>query len=141
MNIFAKAVVLVAGATAATVLLGAPASADNGDNQPGCQNTEICFWYDTYSTIEKQFWNTNWSHSNYKFMINGSSYVVSNQNLHDNAHDITNKDTQCWVSVGNIDQYGNWVWQHYANDWSRRFLGALANKNDAHVRDHNPNCS
>lgn len=67
-------------------------------------------------------------------VLQGSAF-----NVHDNVHDITNKDTQCWVKVGNFDGI-NWVWQEYANNWARYYLGNMANRNDAHVRTHNPGC-
>jgi len=128
----ALAAVLVA---AAAVLVPPAAHADDGDNKPGCAHGEICFWYDNGTTYQKQFWYTA-NHGGNNFMIyNGYHYYVSNEPVQDNALQITNRDTQCSVRVGNRSpSTGLWTWRYFPNNNARYYLGDINNRNDRHER-------
>ncbi len=109
------------------------AHADNGDNGPGCASGEICFWYNSGNTYQKQFWN-NADHGNHNFMYyDGYRYEVSSEPLQDNALEATNRDTQCRVAVGNLSG-GFWTWRVLDRDGVRYHLGAVNNRNDRHQR-------
>lgn len=122
--------VVSAGIAATSVLGAGTAQADNGDGKPGCARGEICFWYDTGTWIQKQFWNTG-NHGGNMF-VDGNGRIT-NQPVQDNARDITNRDTACKVVVIN---YQDGVDQRirFPNDGVRRFLGAVNNRNDRHER-------
>ena len=129
-KVFGAAVV---AATAGLVALPGAAIADNGDNKPGCANGEICFWYDSHDTLQKQFWNTA-NHSGNNFMYYDQySYVISDEPVQDNALEVTNRDTQCWVRVGNLVD-GFWTWREFPNNNARYNLGVVNNRNDRHER-------
>lgn len=124
---------IVLAALAVMIPAAGTASADNGDNGPGCARGELCFWYDTGTRIQKQFWNDA-NHGGYMFMFyDGYRYEISDQKLQDNARDATNRDTQCGMRVGDLAN-GLWVWKHVPNDNGRYFLGAVNNRNDRHER-------
>jgi hypothetical protein len=129
-----KATALLAGAIAAWAAIPAgAASADNGDNRPGCSRGEICFWYDGGTRFEKQFWYTaNHSGNNFMDTANGG-YVVSGLRVQDNALDVTNRDTQCNIRVGNLAN-GVWTWEYFPNNGVRYFLRSVNNRNDRHER-------
>ncbi|MET8977475.1 hypothetical protein ABZX85_17830 [Streptomyces sp. NPDC004539] len=120
-------------AASLAVLAPAAARADNGDNQPGCAHGEICFWYDTHDTYQKQFWY-NADHGGNNFMFYDQyNYRVSDQRLQDNALQVTNRDTQCRVRVGDLSG-GLWTWREFPNNNARYQLGDINNRNDRHER-------
>ncbi|MGW0433362.1 hypothetical protein ACWDV4_12600 [Micromonospora sp. NPDC003197] len=136
MRSLTKAATLLLGAaTTLAVLPMSPASADNGNNQPGCSRGEICFWWDTGTRFQKQFWYTG-NHGGNNFM-DGTS--VSSLPVQDNARDVTNRDTDCQVRVGNLGN-GLWTWVYIPNDGKRYFLSLVNNRNDRHERVGAPGC-
>jgi hypothetical protein len=110
------------------------ANADNGNNLPGCDVGEICFWYNETPVYEKDFYYTA-NHSGNNFMItgDGGSYTISSYPLQDDARDVANKDTQCNVRVGDLTK-GLWTWVYFSNDSVEHNLGSIANRNDRHER-------
>jgi hypothetical protein len=130
---FRMAAAALGVATVWAAIPAGAASADNGDNRPGCSSGEICFWYDSGTRFEKQFW-FNGDHGGNNFMDTaGGGYAVSNLPVHDNARDVTNRDSSCRIRVGNLWD-GVWTWEYYPNDGVRYFLRSVNNRNDRHER-------
>jgi hypothetical protein len=124
---------LAVAALAVTAVAVAPgqANADNGDGLVACNSGEICLYrYDDAILWTKQFWYTQ-NHSGYKWW--GGS--PSNIDVQDDAVGITNRDTDCWVRIGNHLGNGNWHWQAVPNDHVRDdLIDAVWNRNDRHER-------
>ncbi|MET8977474.1 hypothetical protein ABZX85_17825 [Streptomyces sp. NPDC004539] len=128
---------LVAGAAAVTLASGGvlagpgTAAADNGDGLSACNSGEICFWrYGNAVLWTKQFWY-NADHGGYTWWAGQATDV----RMQDDAVEITNRDTQCRVRVGNLSAAsGIWTWREFPNDHVRRDLGAIRNTNDRHER-------
>ena len=129
-----SAAIAAAGvALTAASLVAAPgaASADNGDGLVACNSGEICFWrYSGAVLWTKQFWYTA-NHGGYTWWAG----QATNVSMQDDAVDITNRDTDCGVRVGDRSpSTGIWTWRNFPNDNLRHELGDLRNRNDRHER-------
>ncbi|MEV0964435.1 hypothetical protein AB0J25_17905 [Streptomyces sp. NPDC049910] len=128
-----RSAAVAAVALAATGVLATPgaAHADNGDGLTACNSGEICFWrYSGAVLWTKQFWYTA-NHGGYTWWAGQSTGV----RMQDDAVEITNRDTQCDVRVGNRSPAtGLWTWRYFPNDHVRRDLGEIRNANDRHER-------
>lgn len=116
-------------AGAALLASGATATAqDNGDGYLACNRGEICFWrYSNQVQWTKQFWHTG-NHGSYH-------WANTSVRMQDDAVEVTNRDTQCWVRVGNLSPHtGTWTWIEIPNDHLRKGLGPIRNANDRHER-------
>ena len=121
---------VAAMATAAIAATAGPAQADNGDGAVACNSGEICFWrYNGAVLWTKQFWRAA-DHAGYTWYAGGTTSV----RVQDDAVDVTNKDTECRVRVGNYLGNGNWSWDYIPNDYLRKDLVNAHNKNDYHDR-------
>lgn len=134
MNVRRWVSAVAAGAalvTAGVVGSAVPASADNGDGDVNCNLGEICFWrYNNAVLWTKQFWYTA-DHGGYTWWAG----AATNVGVQDDAVDVTNRDTQCNVRVGDRSAAtGVWTWRYFPNDQLRHELGAIRNANDRHER-------
>lgn len=127
-------VAVVLGVVTLSLSSTGTAGADNGNGLPLCSNEEICFWYNSGSFYEKQFWyNADHSGNNFMAVINGH-YVITEEVVKDNALEITNKDSACQVFVGNYLGGGSWAWESFPNNHTRYYLRSVNNRNDYHQR-------
>jgi hypothetical protein len=127
--------VAILASLAVALPVGGAANADDGNGKPGCSSGEICFWYDSQNYYQKQFWHAgNHAGNNFWYYNNAEGeYYVSGRPVQDNALESTNKDTECWIHVGDLAN-GLWVRKLVENNWSRTYLGAVNNRNDRHDR-------
>lgn len=124
---------LAAAAVAVTAVAVNPgqANADNGDGLVGCNSGEICLYrYDDAVLWTKHFYWTQ-NHAGYTWW----GGQPTNVGVQDDAVGLTNKDTRCWVRIGNYLGNGAWHWHGIPNDFVRRdLIDEVWNRNDRHER-------
>jgi len=131
-KLLSTALASAALATVGVLSTAGTASADSGDGLVACNSGEICFWrYGSGTTgWTKQFWYTA-NHGSYTWW----SGQPTSYRVQDDAAEVTNRDTQCRIRVGNRNpSTGQWSWRYFPNDHLRRDLGAIRNVNDRHER-------
>jgi hypothetical protein len=130
-RLLSTALASAALATVGVLSTASTAGADNGDGLSACNSGEICFYrYSGAVLWQKHFWYTA-DHGSYNWWAG----QASNVRMQDDAVEVTNRDTQCQVRVGNRSpSTGLWTWRYFPNDHLRRDLGVIRNANDRHER-------